>query len=122
MMRSLDSRGLSNGALLLALCAAMTVQAAEKRAGVPAKPGAAPITAPASKEQYVDGIAAVVNKDVITLRELKYAVENAARDLRSRNIQVPDESSLRHQVLQRLIMNRLEKQVQHRFCFLLLPA
>lgn len=113
-MRSLYSRGLSNGALLLALCAAMTVQAAEKRAGVPAKPGAAPITAPASKEHYVDGIAAVVNKDVITLRELKYAVENAARDLRSRNIQVPDESSLRHQVLQRLIMDRLEKQEAER--------
>lgn len=113
----------SGSVLVLALCAGLSAQAAEPpaksaRSNAAAKPvtgRAAPApAADALGTQYVDGIAAVVNKDVVTLRELRYATQNAAADLRSRGIQVPDEASLRHQVLQRLILDRLEQQEAER--------
>ena len=58
----------------------------------------------------VDGIAAVVNKDVITLRELEMRVQKTRRDLQAQKIQAPDDDTLRHQVLQRLISERVEDQ------------
>ena len=65
--------------------------------------------APAQSEQFVDGIAAVVDKDVITLRELHEASLRIAGDLKARGIQVPDGQTLQHQVLQRLIMERVQR-------------
>lgn len=117
MMRRLHSlRRLSGSALLLALCASLPVAHAAEQTGRAANNGAkaAPASpqseAPAAKgEQFVDGIAAVVDKDVITLRELRDASLRISAELKSRGIQVPDDQTLQHQVLQRLIMERVQR-------------
>ncbi|NMK46376.1 peptidylprolyl isomerase [Achromobacter sp. Bel] len=114
MMRRLHSlRRLSGSALLLALCAGLPAAHAAEQTGRAANNGAkaAPqAAAPAAKgEQFVDGIAAVVDKDVITLRELRDASLRISGELKSRGIQVPDDQTLQHQVLQRLIMERVQR-------------
>ncbi|MGH8817231.1 MAG: peptidylprolyl isomerase, partial [Achromobacter pestifer] len=114
MMRRLHSlRRLSGSALLLALCASLPAVHAAEQTGRAANNGAkaAPAAAaPAAKgEQFVDGIAAVVDKDVITLRELRDASLRISAELKSRGIQVPDDQTLQHQVLQRLIMERVQR-------------
>ena len=117
MMRRLHSlRRLSGSALLLALCAALpAAHAAEQSTrgannGAKAAPAAQQKKPPAATgEQFVDGIAAVVDKDVITLRELRDASNRIAAELKSRGIQVPDDQTLQHQVLQRLIMERVQR-------------
>jgi len=115
-MRRLPSlRRLSGKALLLALCAGLpAAHAAEQTArganSAKAAPAAQNKEAPAPKgEQFVDGIAAIVDKDVITLRELRDASQRIAGELQSRGIQVPDAQTLQHQVLQRLIMERVQR-------------
>ncbi|HCQ48952.1 MAG TPA: molecular chaperone SurA, partial [Achromobacter sp.] len=116
MMRRLHSlRRLSGSALLLALCAGLPAAYAAEPTGRAANNGAkaapaAQKTTPAPKgEQFVDGIAAVVDKDVITLRELRDASIRISTELKSRGIQVPDDQTLQHQVLQRLIMERVQR-------------
>lgn len=116
MMRRLHSlRRLSGNALLLALCAGLpAAHAAEQTSrganSAKAAPAAQKQDAPAPKgEQFVDGIAAIVDKDVITLRELRDASQRVAGELKSRGIQVPDDQTLQHQVLQRLIMERVQR-------------
>lgn len=64
---------------------------------------------PAS-QQFVDGIAAVVNKHVITLKQVNDAAAEAERQLRSQKIAVPERSVLQRQVLQRLIVEELQRQ------------
>ena len=63
--------------------------------------------APAQSEQFVDGIAAVVDKDVIT-RELHEASLRIAGDLKRAASRCLTET-LQHQVLQRLIMERVQR-------------
>lgn len=116
MMRRLHSlRRLSGNALLLALCAGLpAAHAAEQTSrganSAKAAPAAQKQDAPAPKgEQFVDGIAAIVDKDVITLRELRDASQRVVGELKSRGIQVPDDQTLQHQVLQRLIMERVQR-------------
>ncbi|HEY9322020.1 MAG TPA: peptidylprolyl isomerase, partial [Achromobacter sp.] len=114
MMRRLHSlRRLSGSALLLALCTGLPAAHAAEQTGRTTNNGAkaAPqAAAPAAKgEQFVDGIAAVVDKDVITLRELRDASLRISGELKSRGIQVPDDQTLQHQVLQRLIMERVQR-------------
>lgn len=114
-MRRLHSlRRFSGNALLLAVCAAFSAaHAAEPNAkgakNAPAAPAAQKSAPPAAGEQFVDGIAAVVDKDVITLRELRDASLRIAGELKARGIQVPDDKTLQHQVLQRLIMERVQR-------------
>ncbi|MEN5161510.1 peptidylprolyl isomerase [Achromobacter spanius] len=116
MMRRLHSlRRLSGNALLLALCAGLpAAHAAEQTVrganNAKAAPAAQKKDEPAPKgEQFVDGIAAIVDKDVITLRELRDASQRISSELKSRGIQVPDDQTLQHQVLQRLIMERVQR-------------
>ena len=112
-MRRLHSlRRFSGNALLLAVCAAFSAAHAAEPNGkgaknAPAAQKSAP--PPAAGEQFVDGIAAVVDKDVITLRELRDASLRIAGELKARGIQVPDDKTLQHQVLQRLIMERVQR-------------
>jgi len=58
--------------------------------------------------QLVDGIAAIVDKDVITLRELRRRSEQIRSELARQNIAVPADAILQRQVLQRLISERVE--------------
>jgi len=90
---------------------ALAAGAAPARAAPPAAAAPGTAAAPAAPaEQLVDGIAAVVNKDVITLRELDLRTQQARQDLEAQKIPVPDDTTLRRQVLQRLITERVEDQ------------
>lgn len=76
-------------------------------------------TAPAAKqqpsqtaapEQFVDGIAAIVNKRVITLGQVDAEAKLAQAQLHQRKIEAPDVQTLRKQVLQRMITDELIRQ------------
>ncbi len=72
--------------------------------------GAAAPDQPARSGQFVDGIAAVVNKQVITLRQLEHETEQAKVMLGRQNIPLPEGDVLRRQVLQRMITEALLEQ------------
>lgn len=68
----------------------------------------------APSERDADGIVAVVNKDVITRRELDSRVRIAKRELAAQRIQAPPDSVIEPQILQRLITETLEQQEARR--------
>lgn len=92
------------GALACGPAQAATHKAAAHHA--PAKPAQ---QAPQS-EQFVDGIAAVVNKSVITLGQVDQQVQLAAAQLKQQKIAVPDYKTLQKQVLQRMITDELLRE------------
>lgn len=107
-MRSVHTlRRLSGNLLVLTACASVSVAYAQQR---PAKPSPAPVQSAAQDGGVVDGIAAIVNKDVITLREVDSAAKNAVVELKRRGIQIPPLDILRRQVLQNLIIDRVQNQ------------
>jgi len=59
----------------------------------------------------VERIVAVVNRDVVTLGELRERVERAERDLRRQGTVPPAREVLERQVLERLILERLQLQL-----------
>lgn len=63
-----------------------------------------------SSQQFVDGIAAIVNRQVITLKQVNDQVAIAQRNLKAQNIPVPEHSILQRQVLQRMILEELQRQ------------
>ena len=73
-----------------------------------------PTSTNAPSTQFVDGIAAVVNKRVITLRQLEGETRTAELQLQKQKIPVPDRSILQKQVLQRMIAEELERQEAER--------
>lgn len=104
-------RQLSGRALLLVLCAQVAAPAwSAQPAASQNKPAAVRgAQAPAPAEQFVDGIAAIVDKDVITLRELNVATAQAQRELQAQKVQLPPQDVMQKQVLQRLIMERVQR-------------
>jgi len=73
-----------------------------------ARTAAAPATAPAAV--LVDRIVAVVGKDVITASELAERVERAELELRRQRIAAPDPAVLERQVLERLVIHKVQLQ------------
>lgn len=69
---------------------------------------------PTQERAFVDGIAAVVNQNVITLRQLDVETRSAQEQLQRQNIPVPDHETLQRQVLQRMITQELERQEAER--------
>jgi len=59
----------------------------------------------------VDRIVAVVNNEVLTLYDLNNRLTRALQELRSRNIPAPDRNELRKQVLERMIIERVQLQL-----------
>lgn len=109
-------------ALILCLgCGLMSVTSAQTTPASKAKPVATKSQAPAadsngasksktaSQDQEADTIVAVVNKDVITQRELTTRFQQAKNELRQKG-QTPPDDLLMRDVLQRLIQERLEAQ------------
>lgn len=82
---------------------------------VAATPGEQPAgqAAPPS-QQFVDAIAAVVNKQVITLKQVNVEVAEAEKNLKEQEIPVPERSVLQRQVLQRMILEELQRQEAER--------
>lgn len=92
---------------LSGLVAGGTALAASKTAKA-APPQAAP------SEQFVDGIVAVVNKQVITLRQLAVKTQQVRQQMALQNVPVPDDAILRRQVLQQMINDELQRQEAQR--------
>ncbi len=65
-------------------------------------------------QQFVDGIAAVVNKKVITLQQVNTEARQAQTQLQRQKIPVPEYAILQKQVLQRMIAEELERQEAER--------
>lgn len=65
-------------------------------------------------QRFADGIAAVVNKKVITLHQVDTEALTVRKQLEAQKIQVPDEQTLRRQVLQRMITEALIEQEAQR--------
>ena len=76
---------------------------------MPAGPAAAQ-TGAALSAQSVDSVAAVVNDDVITERELQQRADLVARRLRQQNAPVPPTDQLTRQVLDQMILERIQLQ------------
>ena len=64
-----------------------------------------------SKVEELDRIVAVVNKDIITLSELNAEISNIKQQLRSSNNQLPSNDILQKQILERLIIKRLQLEI-----------
>lgn len=110
-MRSLHmTRRLAS--LLLVLLGAVAPAAAQPTAAGQAQPQ--PPAASVQSQQIVDGIAAVVNKHVITLRQVDVEASMAEAQLKQQKIAVPDRQTLRRQVLQRMITEELLRQEAER--------
>lgn len=67
-----------------------------------------------SATEYLDGIAAVVEDDIILESELASEVSSVVGRLRSNNVQLPPEVVLYKQVLERLIIEKLQGQLAQR--------
>ncbi|HXM81978.1 MAG TPA: peptidylprolyl isomerase [Burkholderiales bacterium] len=68
-----------------------------------------PFAAPA--QSVVDRIVAVVNKEVVTLSELNEAIARAERQLRRQNTPAPEREVLARQMLERLILEKVQLQM-----------
>ncbi|OGA44020.1 MAG: molecular chaperone SurA [Betaproteobacteria bacterium RIFCSPLOWO2_12_FULL_65_110] len=63
------------------------------------------------RTSLIDRIVAVVNSEVITQFDLTERVTRARRELRSRGIPEPDQNELQRQVLERMIVERVQLQL-----------
>ncbi|WP_345795980.1 peptidylprolyl isomerase [Castellaniella sp. MT123] len=70
----------------------------------------APASQAAPTEQFVDGIAAIVNKQVITLGQLSEKTAQVRGQMQQQRIPVPEDAVLRRQVLQQMINSALQDQ------------
>lgn len=107
MMRSEHARRRLATLLIFLLGASATSASLAAQAPAAAAQGA---KGSSSSQQFVDGIAAVVNKQVITLKQLNTEVDEASRNLKAQGIPIPDQTTLQRQVLQRMIIRELQKQ------------
>jgi peptidyl-prolyl cis-trans isomerase SurA len=85
---------------------------APARAG-PGASAPAPSAAPAIRE--IDRVVAVVNSDVITLRELERRAEIVASQLRRQGVELPPRDVLLRQLLERMIIDRAQAQMARDF-------
>ena len=71
------------------------------------------MNAPAQTQRAVelDGIAAIVNDDVVTRSELEARIKRVREELRASGTTAPPPSRLRAQVLERLIIDRIQLQL-----------
>lgn len=69
---------------------------------------------PSMAAQLLDRIVAVVNDDVVLQSELEQEVRTVAAQLQQRNIAMPNQQTLARQVLERLIMQRLQLAIAER--------
>ena len=68
-------------------------------------------TRSARQPVLVDAIVAVVNTDVITMKELNDRIQIIEQRMRRQNMQVPPRDLLQKQLLERLIVNRAQMQM-----------
>ncbi|MBT7436438.1 MAG: molecular chaperone SurA, partial [Gammaproteobacteria bacterium] len=66
---------------------------------------------PLAAVEYLDGIVAVVEDDIILESELAQEVASVVSNLKANNVQMPPEDILYKQVLERLIIGMLQTQL-----------
>ncbi|HET8596428.1 MAG TPA: peptidylprolyl isomerase [Castellaniella sp.] len=99
------------GAFSLALVlGGMLLAPLVQAAGKPAARAAAPAQQQAPAQQFVDGIAAIVNKQVITLGQLAEKQAEVRRQMQQQRVPVPEEAVFKRQVLQQMINAALQDQ------------
>ncbi len=86
------------GILLLAACGAAFAQRARPEQAAPAR------------IDLIDRIVAVVNKEVITQYELADRMNRVQKDLQRRGTSLPDRGEIERQVLERLIIEKVQLQ------------
>ena len=74
----------------------------------------APAAAFSADTTELDRIVAVVDDDVITRTELDAKLDSVEKQLRQQNVALPAEDTLRKQVLERLILTRIQLQLAAR--------
>lgn len=72
-----------------------------------AKPAEPAVT---QAQPFADGIAAIVNRKVITLQQVDAEAQIVRKQLAAQKIEVPDQETLRRQVVQRMISEELIRQ------------
>lgn len=72
------------------------------------------ITVAHVQAEPLDRVLALVNDDVVLQSDLNRRVHEVKRQLRSKNVAIPDEQSFRQQILERLISDNLQWQLANR--------
>lgn len=72
-------------------------------------------TASSRQPELVDTIVAVVNTDVITLKELNERIKSVEQRMSRQKMQLPPRELLRKQVIERMILNRAQIQQAREF-------
>lgn len=67
-----------------------------------------------AESQLLDGVAAIVNDDVVMLSELRTETEMIYQQLLRSQNQAPPRDALAHQVLERLILDKLQLAIAQR--------
>lgn len=78
--------------------------------GLLALAGAAAAASPRSEPVLADRIVAVVNDEVITLNELRSSLDSALGRLKRQGTPLPPQDVLQRQMLERLVMDRIQLQ------------
>ncbi len=68
----------------------------------------------AHAEEALDRIVAIINNDVVLLSEMEEKIRTIVSQLREANQQIPPTSALEKQVLDRIILNKLQLQMAER--------
>jgi peptidyl-prolyl cis-trans isomerase SurA len=101
-------------ALLCALTAGqvMAQAAASAPAAAPAtKPGSGFLPPASANAKVIDSIHVVVNDEVITKNEVRNRVAQTVQNLKARNVQLPDQTTLERQVVEAMIVERAQVQL-----------
>lgn len=96
--------------LLIGLACALSISFSLSLAHAQAAAEAPKKTDPKKQTQPIDQIVAVVNDDVITAYELGVRVEIAEQQLKKRGTPLPAAEELKKQILERMIMDKLQAQ------------
>ncbi|WP_029646262.1 peptidylprolyl isomerase [Methylomicrobium lacus] len=64
-----------------------------------------------ARAEMLDNIVAIVEEDVVLEHELEKETDMIAQRMRASNVEMPPASTLRRQVLEKLIVDRLQKQL-----------
>jgi peptidyl-prolyl cis-trans isomerase SurA len=71
--------------------------------------------APKASTTPIDAIVVVVNDDVITRQELAARIQAVTQRMKAQNVALPDAADLRHQILERMIVERAQMQMAKEF-------
>lgn len=98
--------------LAAALLCALTAGQVMAQAAAPAtKPGSGFLPPASSSAKVIDSIHVVVNDEVITKNEVRNRVAQTVQNLKARNVQLPDQTTLERQVVESMIVERAQLQL-----------